>query len=64
MHMKYCKGCNEYGELYRAHQLYCDDPTGEPCSINQVYDKDPFGDEIIEAGVHKSGVHKVQLNNV
>jgi len=34
IHMKSCKGCNEYGVLNRAHQLYCDDPTGEPCSIN------------------------------
>lgn len=26
-HMKTCKGCNDYGDLYRKRQVYCDDPS-------------------------------------
>lgn len=33
--MKQCKLlCNDYGDLSRSHQVYCDEP-GEPCNINE-----------------------------
>lgn len=45
-HMKTCKGCNDYGDLYRAHQVFCDEP-GEPCNINEVYSKDPLAGKVV-----------------
>jgi hypothetical protein len=45
-HMKTCKACNDYGDLFRKHQMYCDEP-GEPCNVNEAYSKDPLEGKIV-----------------
>ena len=35
--MKHCPVCDDYGDLFRSHQVYCDEPwlLGEPCNVNE-----------------------------